>query len=262
MKAELCKAFCDELHIREVPAGIAVSTAFNGLGGEPIGFYVIGPDSSGRYRLEDDGTTVPLLESLGADRDNKTRAEAFESMLEEYSVEYREETCELVTAPILHVQIPHAAMKFVALLLRLQDLELLTPERVASTFKEDAIRAIFDIFKDQNVEIKEEEPIAPNIEFPADLMIRAPRRDPVAIFLAATEQRLLEAVIAQMAAMYEAHAECSVIALLDKDTSVNKKTRIKAGNRLAAVTYFEGDESAAIRRIEREVLGPQTSTVH
>lgn len=199
----------------------------------------------------------------GADRDNKTRAEAFETMLEEYDADYNEETGELSSKPILKSQLPYAAMKFVALLLRLQDLELLTPERVASTFREDATRAIFETFEGRNVEIKEDEPIDPSIEFPADLVLKAPDRDPVAIFLAATEQRLLEAVIAQLAAMYEAHAPCSIIALLDKDTSVNKKTRIKAGNRLTAVTYFEGDESAAIKRIEREVLGPhQSSTVH
>jgi hypothetical protein len=262
VKDELCKAFCNEIRLRDVPAGVAVSTGFDGLGGEPIGFYIVGPDGAGRYHLEDDGTTVPLLEALGADRDNKTRVEAFDAMLEEYSAEFNEETGELLTKPVPVEHLPQAAMKFVALLLRLQDLELLTPERVASTFKEDATHALVEIFKDRNVVIKEEEPIAPSIEFPADLIIQAPERDPVAVFLAATEQKLLEAVVAQMAAMYETHTVCSVIALLDKDTSVNKKTRTKAANRLAAVTYYEGDESAAIRRIEREVLGPQIGTVH
>lgn len=262
MKEALCKAFCDELNIREVPAGMAVSTAFDGLGGEPIGFYIIGPDSADRYRIEDDGTTMPVLDALGADRDNKTRAEAFEAMLNEYEAVYDEESGELSSHWVQSDELPRVAMRFVALLLRLQDLELLTPERVASTFKEDASRAIIEAFKGRDVDITENESIAPSIEFPADLLVRAPDRDPVAIFLAPTEQRLLEAVIAQMAAMHEAHIPCSVIALLDKDTSVSKKARTKASNRLSAVTYYEGDESAAITRIQREALGPMFSTVH
>lgn len=262
MKEELCRAFCDEIRIREVPAGLAVSTAFDGFGGEPIGFYVIGPDHAGRYHLEDDGTTIPLLEAHGADRENKTRAEAFEAMLEDAGAEVNEATAEIASKPVPYENLPGTAIKFVALLLRLQDLELLTPERVASTFKEDATRAIVETLKDWDVDIREAESIAPTIEFPADLLIRAPGRDPVAVFLAATEHRLLEAVIAQMAAMYETQTVCSVIALLDRDTSVTKKARVKAGNRLSAVTYFEGDESAAIQRIKREVLGPKVATIH
>lgn len=262
MKDELCKAFCNELRIRDVPAGMAVSTTFNGLGGEPLGFYVVGPDDTGRYRIEDDGTTMAMVEVQGADLDNKTRADAFFSMLEEYGVEYREEEGELTTLPLRLEQVPQAAIKFLALLIRLQDLVLLTPERAASTFKEDASRAIRNSLAITGVEIKERESIAPTIEFPADLLVRAPDRDPVAVFLAATEQRLLEAVVAQMAAIYEAGTVCSVIALLDKDTSVTRKMRKHAANRLTAVTYFEGDESAAIKRIQREVLGSRSPVVH
>ena len=60
---------------------------------------MIGPDETGRYRLEDDGTTMPLIEAQGAELDNKTRAEAFAAMLEEYGVEYNEASGELVTPP-------------------------------------------------------------------------------------------------------------------------------------------------------------------
>lgn len=260
MKDELCKAFCDELRFNEVPAGLAVSTGFDGLGGEPLGFYIIGPDRADRYHLEDDGTTVPLIEAEGADLEGQTRAEALAQMLEEYGALYDEDRSELTSLPVRKEQLPQLAMRFVALLLRLQDLVLLTPERAASTFKEDAARAIREALGDQ-AEISENASIAPTIEFPADLVLKAPNRDPVAIFLASTEQRVLEAVVAQMAAIYEARAACAVIALLDKDTSVTRRIRKHASNRLTALTYFEGDESAAMTRIYREVLGSQF-TVH
>lgn len=260
MKQELCKAFCDQLRVRDVPAGLAVSTAFTLSHGDPVGFYVIGPDILGRFRIEDDGTTIPMIEAAGADLEAQTRQEAVEAMLNEYGAIYDAERGELRTLPVAPDDIPHAALKFVALLLRLQDLVLLTPERVASTFREDAVKAI-RVALANRATIRENESIAPGIEFPADLIIEATGRDPVAVFLAMSEQRVLEAVVAQMAATYEAHSSCPVIALLDKDTSVSRRMRQRASNRLAAMPIFEGDERAAIQRIELEVLG-RHHTVH
>ena len=260
MKAELCRAFCDDLKVRDVPLGLAVVTGFDALGGEPLGFYVVGPDHAGLYHLEDDGTTVPLIEAQGADLETQTRSEAVSILLEEYGASLNLDTRELVTGPIAKDKIPLAAMRFIALLLRLQDIILLTPERVASTFKEDAKHAIRHVLEGR-AKIEENAPVAPNLDYPADLLLTAEGRDPVAVFLASTEQRVLEAVIAQMESLYEAHSSCQVIALLEKDSSVTQKTRRKASNRLTALPIFEGDQSAAITRIQREVLGPQF-TVH
>jgi hypothetical protein len=253
LKMELCKAFCSELHFREVPAGLAVSTAFD-VGPEPLGFYIVGPDMLGRFRIEDDGTTVPLIEAEGADRTSQTRTEAFAEMLAEYGADYNEERGELVSPSLQQNQIPQAALKFVALLLRLQDMVLLTPERALSTFREDASNAIREALGDR-AEIRENEPIAPGIEFPADLILKAKGRAPVAIFLAMTEQRVLEAVIVQLAALYEARFPCSVIALLEKESAITRKMQTHAANRLSALPTFRGEEHIAISRIEREVLG-------
>ncbi len=258
MKHELCRAFCDYLTMREVPAGLAVSTAFTFSQTEPVGFYIVGPDALGRYRIEDDGTTIPLIEAEGVDLDTNTRQEALASLLAEYNANYDAERGELTTAPLPESQIPSASLKFVALLLRLQDLILLTPERAASSFKEDATKAIRDSLGSR-AEIKENEPITEGVEFPADLIIHSPGRDPVAVFLAMSEQRVLEAVVAQMAVTYEAHIACSVVALLEKDSSVTRKMRTRASNRLAAMPIFEGDQRAAIQRIEREVLGSRAA---
>jgi hypothetical protein len=254
VKDELCKAFCDHLRIREVQAGLAVSTAFSFSDCEPIGFYVTGPDALGRFRIEDDGTTIPLIEAEGIDLDTTTRQEALVALLTEYGAQYDPVRGELTTPPLTAAQVPSAAFKFVALLLRLQDLILLTPERAASTFREDATKAIQTTLGSRAT-IKENEPIAPGIEFPADLIIQSPGRDPVAVFLAMSEQRVLEAVVAQMAVTYETHLSCSVVALLERDSSITRRMRTRASNRLTAMPIFEGDEKAAIQRIEREVLG-------
>ncbi len=41
MKEEICRAFCNEIRVREVPAGLAVSTSLRRSDGDAIGFYVI-----------------------------------------------------------------------------------------------------------------------------------------------------------------------------------------------------------------------------
>jgi len=201
-----------------------------------------------------------MIEAMGIDLDIQTRSDALAKLFAEYGAAYSPDSGELSTPPMAEDAIPKRALQFVALLLRLQDLILLTPERVASTFRQDAARAIARSLEGQAT-INEDQSPASGIEFPADLLIEAPNRKPVAVFLAQSEQRVLEAVVAQMAITYEAASDCSVIALLEKDSSISRKMLRHASNRLTAMPIFEGDERAAIQRIVREVLGHQT-TVH
>jgi hypothetical protein len=254
VKDLLCKAFCDQLSVRDVPAGLAVSTALNLSNGEPLGFYLVGPDAAGRYRIEDDGTTIPLIEAAGVDLDTQTRADAISALYEEYGASYNSDSGELSTPPLQMDEIPQRAMRFIALLLRLQDLILLTPERVLGTFRDDAKKAIRDAIGDR-ASVRENESPSKEIDFPADLLIEAPRRAPVAVFLAMSEQRVLEAVVVHMALAYEAKLDYSIVALLENDTSVTRRMRQRAANRLAAMPIFEGDERAAVQRIEQEVFG-------
>jgi hypothetical protein len=257
VKDLLCRAFCEQLMIRQVPAGIAVSTPFTLSGGEPLGFYVVGPDQGGRFRLEDDGTTIPMMEAMGIDLDTDTRSDAVAQLYTEYGALYNPESGEISTLPMSSDVVPQRALQFVSLLLRLQDLILLTPERAASTFKEDAIKAIKTSLEGQ-AKFSENQSPALGIEFPADLLIEAPFRPPVAVFLAMSEQRVLEAVVAQMAVTYESKIDCSIVALLERDSSVTRRMRQRAVNRLTAMPIFEGDEQAAIQRIALEVLGRRT----
>lgn len=255
----LCKAFCDELLVREVPAGLAVSTGYDWMG-EPLGFYIVGPNESGTYRIEDDGTIMPMIEACVSNLESPTRATALEQILTEFGARYDEDRRELSIGPLREEQVPHAAMSFVGLLLRLQDLVLLTPERAESTFREDARRAIRDAMGER-ADIRENESISPNVDFPADMIVEAAGHPPVAIYLVMSDQRILEAVVAQMSALYEAHVSCTVIALLEKPTSISNKMLRYAANRLTALPIFEGDNEFAIQRIQREVLG-QARTVH
>jgi hypothetical protein len=58
-----------------------------------------------------------------------------------------------------------------------------------------------------------------------------------------------------MSVTYEAKVDCSVIALLDKDTTISRRVRRHASNRSTAMPIFDGEETAAAQRIVQEVLG-------
>src|SRR3546814_20870840 len=86
--------------------------------------------------------TRPQLMESGVDFDAETRAKALGTLLSEYDVAYDQEEATLHTYPVKEDAVPSAAMRFVALLLRIDDFLLMTQKRVASTFKEDAAKRV------------------------------------------------------------------------------------------------------------------------
>lgn len=257
-KDELCRAFCNEISVKEVPAGLAVGTPFRRSDGDVVAFYVMTNSSlPGLARLEDDGTTIPYLQACGVDFETQTRRKALEVLLAEHGAEYDETEGIIHTANMRQAEIPAASLHFVSLLMRIADFLLLREEHVESTFKEDATRRIKEKIGDRAV-ISENVLVSPQLtEIAPDLVIRAPDRNPVAIFFAQSASRVYDAIILQMTALYEAREPVSVIALLEAENSVSREMQKRASNRLSAVTFWKGDEVASVQRIERQVVGDQ-----
>jgi hypothetical protein len=255
-KEELCRAFCNEISIKEIPVGLAVSTPFRRSDGDAVAFYVVNDKTlPGLARLEDDGETIPYLQACGVDFDTLTRMKAFEALLAEHNAEYDEAEAIIHTPNMRQEDIPAAALRFVALLLRLADFLLLREEHIESTFKEDAAKRIKEKIGDR-ARISENTLVSSQLtEIAPDLVIRAENRDPVAVFFAQSAPRVYDAIILQMAALYEAKEALSVIALLEAENTVSREMQKRASNRLSAVTFWRGDEAASVQRIEREVVG-------
>jgi hypothetical protein len=255
MKDQLCRAFCDNLQVREVPAGMAVSTPFLTADGDRIGFYIAKQSEPNIYRIEDDGTALPMMESNGLDFSSGTRGDAMAELLTEYGVIIDEETREFAIENIAETQVAAAAMRFVAFSLRVRDFALMTEARVIGSFRDDVAKLLRQVIGDRAV-VSEREPVVPRLaDFLADFVVRAPNRPPVGVFLGMSNQRVLEAVVVQMRATYETRDPCSIIALLERGQSITAPVRRQAANRLNAVTEFRGDEIAAINRIVYEALG-------
>jgi hypothetical protein len=260
MKDILCKAFCDNLIVRDVPAGTAVGTPFTTSDGDRVGFYIV-PDG-GLHRVEDDGLTMPLLEASGLDFSTGTRAEALGELLAEYGVQLDPETQAFFIAAISEAKLATIAMRFVAFSLRVRDFLLMTEARVVSSFRDDVSRLLRETIASRAI-IREQEAITPSLQdFVADFVLEAPGRQPVGVFLGTSNARVLEAVVVQMRAIHETRDKCSIIALLERGQSITAAIRRQASNRLNAVPEFRGDEIAAIQRIAYEALGEATAAIH
>jgi hypothetical protein len=256
MKIEqvLCDAFCDGITVSEVPAGIAVSTAFENASGDRIGFYLVRDKVSGFYRIEDDGDLVPGLIASGVNVFKGARAKLFQALLAQGRIEFDAENGELRTPLLKEGEVAAAAMRFVALLIRVASLSSTSPEIVSENFRDDAINRIkADL--GSKFEIREGESLRSDLEeFDPDVLLIATGKLPVAVFIASSDQRIYEAILMQMAAVYEARLPCAVVAMIDREGSklTSKKMRQRARNRLNAAPDFYGEEGSAVSRIAME----------
>jgi hypothetical protein len=186
VKETLCQAFCGELTLTDVPVGYAVSTAFRRDDGDSVGFYIVKDQlRAGVFRIEDDGTTIPFLEEAGVEFSTEARSTAFATLLESHQVEFDEEEMLLHTGPLREQDVPSAAMRFVAFMLRVNDFLLLTRDKVASTFKEDAAQLLRERIAGR-AEIQEGVPVSPAMgDNIPDVVVRAHNRRPVAVLSSA-----------------------------------------------------------------------------
>lgn len=263
MREALCQAFCGDLKLTDVPVGYAVTTTFRRDDGDSVAFYIVRDKARpGSYRIEDDGTTIPFLEASGVDFGTEARSDAFSSLLDSHGVEFDEDDMLLHTAVMREAELPKAAMRFLSLMLRINDFLLLTKDKVASTFKEDAAARILEKMEGKAVVIQDAPVSASLSDTIPDMVIRAQNRVPVAVFFGSSPQRVNDAIFLQMQALYEVHEDVQVIALLERENVIGHDLRRRAANRLAALPIYKGDEPTAIARIEREALGSGQETRH
>jgi len=252
-KQSLCDAFCNELHFNEVPAGVAVQTGFLRADGDAVGFYITRHQlDRSKYRIEDSGLVVPMLEAAGINLEAGHRGEAFKRLLHEYGASYDEETMELHSEYVSEEDVPDQAMRFVALMLRVQDLELLHPSAVESTFREDATAALQERFgSDGKIKFAVSPTTALDGMFEADALIDAANDRPLAVYFGTSDSRVDEAVMLWMDSQ-QAHRNLRVAVMLEREKpTLSGRTLRRAMNRVDATVAFRGDEAGAISKLER-----------
>lgn len=237
--------------VRDVPAGLAVSTGFMDRDGDPIDFYIAHhPFDVNKFRLEDSGLLIPMLEAQGVNLESGSRAKAFQSLLDEYSVSVDEGTLELYSEYLTEDELPNAAMKFLALMIRVRDFELLSPELVENTFRDDAKKAISEYFSDI-AEVTFKAQLAAD-DFVADALIvpKVSSAKTIVVYFATSEAKVDEAVMFWQDQKIKNKNVYEIALLLEheKPSGISGRAIRRAMNRVGMAT-FRGDENAAMARI-------------
>lgn len=256
MKDALCKAFCESLYVTDVPIGLSVGTGFKKAGGDNIGFFVRrSKRDPALSRIEDDGTTVPLLEGSGVDFSEQTRAVAFAELMREAGADFDSDEGVLHTRYLRQEELPTAALRFVTLLVRMQDFMLVTRARVEETFKSDVIAAVVSRFEGR-AEIQVGAPLSEELwETPPDIVVRPKTMLPLALFLATSNDRALEATVLDLKINRDRAVTARIMLVLAAEKPRAIKTRTRSLARELPSTVFPGREQAALDDMEVLLFG-------
>jgi hypothetical protein len=250
----LCSAFCGDLTVREVPGGLAISASFEGADGDRLGCLV--ERNGSNWRISDDGAFLGDLEGYGVDVRKGGRADFLARTLSLAGAHVDPDTLQIV-ADLDHEPSPHDILAFLVALSRSQDVAFWTRERVRSTFKEDAKRALEAALGDA-ADVQGSGAVDASLaEFPADLVIH-PRKSGgavTAVFLVQAMDALQEALMLTLALRAQHRTDIRVAALLEDSTlNMSAPKAVRAVNRIDTFSFFRHDETAAISKIARTAV--------
>ena len=191
-----CEAFCAGMALTEVPIGYAIRTPFKVSDGDALGMYLRRLEGQdGVYRIEDDGLTAAALEEAGIDLEDDARRAELIKLLSEYDCQYDEEQFIIYTDYVEEARLPPVFFKFCSLLLRIQDLALISAERVRKTFLADLKKLVEKNFGCAT-EISFSSPIDASLrDYVADIIIKSPDGTSLALFAGTSEVKALEALL-------------------------------------------------------------------
>ncbi len=262
LKERICKAFCEGVQVSTFKGGIAISTSYLNAAGDRIGIYALGP-KAGMYKLVDNALTLAFLESEGVTMDTASRREALSGILSQHDASYDEEMGEIFVDGVTEAGLPKAILDFSALLLRLNDMLLLTVERVKNAFEDDVKEALRVEMTKREIRLVEGQPVSSDLQdITPDMVFFPDGRDPVALFVATNESKLWQAMHLRLIADYEKHFALSVVAVLEADSSLSQKVRVQADNRLDALPRYRNGPADTIQRILRIVVGNEAASIH
>ncbi len=250
IKDKLCAGFCAGLDVRPVKSGLVIGTPFERGDGDRIGFY-LAQRADGEWRLEDDGMTAASLIASGVDLRHGERAAEFARMLTSADAAYDPETLLITSKWLTDGEVAHAALRFVGLLMRVYELQMLHPDKVENTFKEDVKAAISQHFG-KTTSVVWNCPVSDTMtDFIADAIISHHGKN-AAIFIANADTRIYEAVMARAlskAAQRDGHIKFIAVLESERSKSISLKAQQRARNYLDAAPSFAGDISGAMSRI-------------
>lgn len=258
LREEICKTFCGDLSVKTLPSGIAVTTTFRDSVSDSIACFIERDDDG--WFMADDGHFLSDTVARGIDILSGSRKDFLERILAPAGAWCDLGNLEIRTRPLEAPPSPHDILQFINALIRARDVAFWSRERVKSTFKDDAFRALVDRFAER-ADIWRSAPVDASMqEFPADAVLRPRAQTAVtglttAVFFVQVLDTLNEALMLWMEAREQRRSDIRVAALVEDGTiNLSSYKAQRAFNRIDTTAIFRGDEKAAIDRIERTAL--------
>lgn len=229
VQKEICAAFCDGLSVRKIPLGYAIKTPFNWLNNEPLVVY--GEKSEGLVRMRDAGDTLALLEDVAGDLTSDTKMDAMRMLAVEHGVTFDDENSLFHSDWTDEANLGRAAIRFMSFLNRIQDLALLSRERVSNAFREQLTEAIKERFG-AHFHVGEREALSQDqTEYTADIIIRDAKIQ-AAVYAATSEVSVLEALLTEQVFGHDLEVRTIPIVVFEDfmHSKVKPKTRRRAMN--------------------------------
>lgn len=255
LEKALCHAYCSSITVRAVPYGYAVSTTMVDRSGDPIGCYIV--EGEDGYRLEDDGEYLARMVGSGLQFEQGQRGKILDDILSEGQAFWDRDDYLIRSHNISSSELGVRLIEFISSLIRVRDLELLTYERIRSTFREDVIHALRERYGEV-AEFQENTAVDEQFhEFPSDLIITPYCKSSFkgAVYAITSNDRINEALLLLLDAKDKRRSDFKIIAIIeDVDMKVIKRGNFqRAQNRFLSMPIYRGDEQAAIERVGIEL---------
>lgn len=253
LERAICSAFCEGFHVREVPIGYSIRTPLDWLSQEPLVFFA--EVSGGAIRFTDSGDTLLQLEDEAGDLRSESRIRAISELAASHKVQFDEEGASFYSDWIAEDKAGPGAITFLSFMNRLQDLALLSRERVAGTFREDLIDALRSEFGDR-LEVSERESLTDDHpDYIADAVISGGQRS-AAIYAATSDLKVLEALLAAEEIRKTPGANVIPFAVFEDmlNSKIGMKTRRRALNsNVLHIADWRGGRDEVIEKISQTV---------
>lgn len=259
---QLCRALCSGLDMRPVPIGFAIKTPFRTADGDALSIYLRREKGNpSQLRFEDDGATVAGLEEDGVSLNSETRAEAFADLLVNYDAHYDDESAVIYTDYFLEDRAPANFAKFIALMLRVQDLRMLSQERVREVFRDDVRSLLEKHFADRVEIVEDENPSEILRDYVADFVLRSPDGETLAIYAASTEIKALEALLLWQELSRRSIPGIRSMAIFEgaKPQRIRNRTMSRLMNSDVMLGAMDGDEWELARKVAQTLAVPLES---
>ncbi len=263
---ELCEALCSSLALREVKIGYAVKTPFRLPDGDAIGLYIRRDETNPRLlRLEDDGGTIAALEEDGVSFATESRSDALADLLEQYDAHYDDVASVIYTDYVDESRVPANFVKFMALMLRLQDLRMLAQERVREAFKDDVRELVEEYFEGRVDILEDANPNEVLKDYVADFVLKSKAGETLALFAASSETKALESLLLWQELRSRKLERVRSMALFEgpKPQRIKSRTMSRLMNSEVVLGTLEGDRWELAQKIGKTInVVPQEAAVN